>query len=133
MHSRCEAKMWAIVPVFGALLRAVVSMSGAFAAEGEADAPAPAAPVLESQPQQIPEIVAKVDGEEITGEELQQAMMTAMRMKAARAASDPNRDPAQAPEQRDREDAERVLQSLIRCKVVYVLAKKAETAIRMTR
>jgi len=129
MHSRCEAKMWAIVPVFGALLLAVVSMSGAFAAEGEADAPAPVAPVLESQPQQIPEIVAKVDGEEITGEELQQAMMTAMRMKAARAASDPNRDPAQAPEQLDREDAERVLQSLIRGKVVYVLAKKAETAI----
>ncbi len=122
MRTRSVAKMWAIVPVLGAMLLAVLSVSGAFAGEAEA-------PALESQPPQIPEIVAKVEGEEITGEELQQAMAAAMRMKAERAASDPNRDPSQPPEPLNREDAERVLQSLIRGKAIYVLAKRAETTI----
>ncbi len=36
MHSRCEAKMWAIVPVFGALLLAVAAAHDLGALSGQA-------------------------------------------------------------------------------------------------
>ena len=127
MRARTEAKIWTMVPVLGVMLLAVLPAASARA--DETDAPVLSAPRLESQPQQLPEIVAKIEDEVISSLELQMAMNAAMRAKAARAASNPNRDPNDPPESFDRDDAERVLDSLIRGKVIYVLAKKAKTSI----
>ena len=85
--------------------------------------------IMEEEAPEIPPVVAIVEGEEITGEEFQRAMMTAMQMKAARSAQDPNRDPSQPPEEFGREDAQQVLQNLIQTKAVFALAKKADTQV----
>ncbi len=85
--------------------------------------------IMEEEAPEIPPVVAIVEGEEITGEEFQRAMMTAMQMKAARSAQDPNRDPSQPPEEFGRADAQQVLQNLIQTKAVFALAKKADTQV----
>ena len=127
MFTRAEAKKWTLAPVFGAVLIALAIAPFAFS--GESEQPAEPAPGAAAEENEMPPVVAKVEDEEITGDEFQQAMMAAMRMKAARSAQDPNRDPSQPPASLGREDAERVLQSLIRSKVIYVLAKKADITV----
>jgi len=125
MRIRFETKSWMLSFVLGVSCLALFLPLRAFSGETE---PPPAPAAVEQQPQ-IPPIVAKVEDEVITGEEFQQAMFNAMRMKAAQSARDPNRDPNQPPEGLDRDDAERVLQSMIRAKAIYALAKKAETKV----
>lgn len=120
-----EARRWNLLPMASAVCLAMLLAPVAIAGEAEQ----PAAPIVQEEESQLPPVVARVDGLEITGEEFEQAMVTAMRMKAAQSAGDPNRDPNQPPAGFERDDAERVLQSMIRSKAIYVLAKKAETTV----
>ncbi|MFO7973937.1 MAG: peptidylprolyl isomerase [Candidatus Hydrogenedentota bacterium] len=127
MQIRPEAKMSMLVLVLGVIGVAVFLSAQAFC--GEADTDQPVAPLAEEQQSDIPPVVAKIEDEVVTGEEFQQAMVTAMRMKAAQSGRDPNRQPDQPPEGFERDDAERVLESLIRSKAIYVLAQKDEISV----
>lgn len=127
MQIRPEAKMPTLLLGLVTVGIAVFLSAPAFC--GEAEGGQAPAPVAEEQERDIPPVVAKVEDQVITGEEFQQAINTAMRMQAARSAGDPNRDPNQPPAGFERDDAERVLESMIRGKAIYVLAKKSEIKV----